>query len=69
THFQGVEQVEEYLQVWKSLKDSLDKESYCNGMDRLEKQLENAVSWRDQINTYFYRKSGIPDEMGRKIYD
>jgi len=69
THFQGVEQVEEYLQVWKSLKGSLDKESYCNVMDRLEKQLENAVSWRDQINTYFYRKSGIPDEMGRKIYD
>ena len=38
------------------------------GVERLFWQLENAVSWRDQVNTYFYRKSGIPDEKGRKIY-
>lgn len=51
-----------------SLKDSLDEESYLNMKERLLWQLENAVSWRDQVNTYFYRKSGIPDEKGRKIY-
>ena len=36
--------------------------------ERLERQFKNAVNWRDQINSYFYRKSGIPDEKGRKIY-
>ena len=24
--------------------------------------------WRDQVNTYFFRKSGIPDATGRTIY-
>ena len=24
--------------------------------------------WRDQVNTYFFRKSGVPDEQGRHIY-
>lgn len=68
THFEGVERVREYQAVWESLKDSLDEESYLNMKERLVWQLENAVSWRDQVNTYFYRKSGIPDEKGRKIY-
>ena len=68
TNFEGVERVREYQAVWESLKDSLDEESYLNMKERLVWQLENAVSWRDQVNTYFYRKSGIPDEKGRKIY-
>ena len=68
THFEGVERVREYQAIWESLKDSLDGESYLNMKKRLVWQLENAVSWRDQVNTYFYRKSGIPDEKGRKIY-
>lgn len=68
THFEGVERVREYQAVWESLKDSLDEESCLNMKERLVWQLENAVSWRDQVNTYFYRKSGIPDEKGRKIY-
>ena len=69
THFAGVEKVEQYESVWESLEPFLDEESYGNVKDRLKKQKENAINWRDQINTYFYRKSGIPDAHGRKIYD
>ncbi|MEY8356116.1 alpha-glucuronidase [Lachnospiraceae bacterium 54-53] len=69
THFTGVEKVEEYQRVWESLERFLDEESYGNVRERLKKQKENAINWRDQINTYFYRKSGIPDARGRKIYD
>ena len=36
--------------------------------ERLDEQARSATEWRDQINTYFYRKSGIPDERGRQIY-
>lgn len=68
THFRGVEIVKQYQDAWKSLKHAIDQESYQNGEERLALQLENAISWRDQINTYFYRKSGIPDEKGRNIY-
>lgn len=68
THFRGVETVKQYQDAWKSLRHAIDQESYQNGEERLALQLENAISWRDQINTYFYRKSGIPDEKGRNIY-
>lgn len=69
THFAGAEKVEQYERTWESLEPFLDEESYTNVRDRLKKQKENAINWRDQINTYFYRKSGISDAHGRKIYD
>lgn len=31
-------------------------------------QVANAAQWRDVVNSYFYRKSGIPDSRGRPIY-
>jgi alpha-glucuronidase len=34
----------------------------------LEARLANAGEWREQVNTYFYRLSGIPDAEGRTIY-
>lgn len=69
THFAGVEKVEQYESVWESLEPFLDEECFSNVRDRLKRQKENAINWRDQINTYFYRKSGIPDAHGRKIYE
>lgn len=69
THFAGAEKVEQYERTWESLEPFLDEESYTNVRDRIKKQKENAINWRDQINTYFYRKSGISDAHGRKIYD
>ena len=68
THFQGVEKVKEYQALWETFINLIDEKSYLNVKERLEKQYENAVNWRDQVNTYFYRKSGIPDEKGRKIF-
>ncbi|MCR2822877.1 alpha-glucuronidase family glycosyl hydrolase [Lederbergia panacisoli] len=68
THFRGVEQVEELINNWNKLKDKIDEIRYVNVQERLNLQLENAKSWRDQINTYFYRKSGIADEKNRTIY-
>ena len=32
--------------------------------ERLDEQVRCAEEWRDQINTYFFRKSGVPDERG-----
>ena len=34
----------------------------------LEVQLHDAIEWRDVVNTYFYRKTGIADAYGRTIY-
>jgi len=53
---------------WLSLRNQIDDESYQNVAERLQEQARSAKEWRDQINTYFYRKSGVPDAHGRTIY-
>lgn len=68
THFKGVEQVEEMRQNWLSLRGKVEEDVFLHVLDRLEGQLSHAQEWRDIINTYFFRKTGIPDELGRKIY-
>ena len=68
THFEGVEEVEAMIVAWEKLQDLIPKQIYDNVRERFGMQLNNACEWRDQINSYFYRKSGIADKMGRKIY-
>ncbi len=60
--------MESYLKSWQTLIGEIDELTYNNVLERLKLQLENARNWRDQVNTYFYRMSGIPDEKGREIY-
>ncbi|WP_195228758.1 alpha-glucuronidase [Lactococcus lactis] len=67
-HFEGFERVESYIKSWQALIGEIDEPTYNNVLERLKLQLENARNWRDQVNTYFYRMSGIPDEKGREIY-
>lgn len=68
THFEGYEAAESYQKQWESLKDELDPVSYENVKERLVEQVRCAREWRDQVNTYYFRKSGIADEKNRKIY-
>jgi len=68
THFEGVEEVKNYIKLWNQLEGKVDSTTYSNVKDRLSEQLRSAEDWRDQINTYFYRKSGVEDEKGRLIY-
>lgn len=68
THFEGVTEVEEMIARWESLQGCIDETIYQNVRERFGRQLLNARDWRDQVNSYFYRKSGIADEKGRTIY-
>ncbi|OQO83586.1 alpha-glucuronidase [Enterococcus casseliflavus] len=67
-HFEGVERVAVYQETWEKLSSELDKDSYENVKDLLSVQYHMAIEWRDQINTYFFRKSGVTDEHNRQIY-
>lgn len=67
-HFEGVERVEEYIESWKDFEGYVPDEDYQNITERLLEQHRVSIEWRDQINTYFFRKSGIADEKNRKIY-
>ena len=68
THFRGGENVRGYLEQWDRLRGRIPDEDFDNVNERLGRQLASAIEWRDQINTFFYRMSGIPDEQGRTIH-
>jgi alpha-glucuronidase len=68
THFEGYEEVEKFIGKWKELEGIIDDNIYNQVLERLFIQLDSARDWRDQINTYFFRISGIEDKNGRKIY-
>lgn len=68
THFAGVERVREYMATWDGLQGAIDGPRFENVAERLRRQLANAVAWRDMLNTYFHRLSGVPDERGREIH-
>ena len=68
THFEGVEIVDEMARRFEELRGKVPEKVYERVTVRLAHQKEHAREWRDQINTYFYRKSGIADEKGREIF-
>jgi alpha-glucuronidase len=67
THLEGVEDVRRFIEVWEGLKEKIPQEAYTPVRERFEGQLANASEWRDVVNDYFYRLSGIADEKGRHI--
>ncbi|MCA0753569.1 alpha-glucuronidase [Paenibacillus sp. N4] len=68
THFAGAERAAALAGTWETLRGRIDERIYVQAEARLRGQAEHAKEWRDIINTYFYRKSGIADEQGRTIY-
>lgn len=68
THFEGAGMAAEMAAGFEKLKGKLPDKVYARTMERFLHQKEHSCEWRDQINTYFYRKTGIGDEKGRVIY-
>lgn len=68
SHFEGADEAKELAAKWDSIKNEVPSDVYERVAERFKLQIENANEWRDQINSYFYRKTDIPDEKGRKIY-
>ncbi|MGC9665322.1 alpha-glucuronidase [Planosporangium sp. 12N6] len=68
THFAGAARVAEARERWKDLAGLVDADLHARVTERLDEQVRGAEEWRDQINAYFFRKSGVPDAHGRRIY-
>ncbi|GAA1959880.1 alpha-glucuronidase [Catenulispora subtropica] len=70
THFSGAERVHAMRSSWQEIEqaDLVDGDLYARVAERLDEQVRSAEEWRDQMNAYFFRKSGIPDAQGRRIY-
>ena len=66
-YFEGYEEV---LQMQQMLSEiDLPERDRTAVEERIQRQVCSAREWRDVINTFFHRLSGVPDEKGRKIYD
>ncbi|MEU9740799.1 alpha-glucuronidase [Micromonospora chersina] len=67
THFAGAEEVTALRRRWDRLDGLLDPALHARVRERLDEQVRCAEEWRDQVNAYFFRKSGVPDAQGRHI--
>ncbi len=65
THYQGAEEVERFAEQWRSLRGLVDGQRYEEVLKRLEYQAGHAQVWRDSINSWFLKTSGIADAKGR----
>ncbi len=58
--------------AWESLADlvgTVVPESFdARVRERLAEQRRSAAEWRDQVRTYFWRKSGVADASGREVF-
>jgi len=68
THFEGAEEAGLFLDLWVELHGLVEAETYQRTFNRFTNQKEHAKEWRDVINSYFYRKTLIPDQNGRPLY-
>ena len=65
-HFDGCAEAEHMEETLKSLPfPEPDRQIILH---RASLQTVNAREWRDVINTFFFRLSGIPDQQGRTLY-
>lgn len=64
-YYEGVEEVREYIQQWRSLHGKIDLARWAHVYEKLALQEHHAEHWRDLMCRYFLEKSGIPDAKGR----
>jgi len=65
SHYEGVEQAQDFIGQWKNLEGHIDGERYRDILARLEFQAGEAARWRDTICQWIYQLSGIADQKGR----
>ncbi|MFC6078288.1 alpha-glucuronidase family glycosyl hydrolase [Microbispora bryophytorum] len=67
THFAGAEEAVEARRRWEEAAGLFDPSLHARVERLLDEQVRCAEEWRDQVNAYFFRKSGVPDLRGRRI--
>ena len=64
-HYAGAAAAASYPARWEQLEGLIDAERYDQTLKLLTYQAGHAVVWRDAVNQWFERISGIPDAQGR----
>jgi alpha-glucuronidase len=64
-HYAGAEEAARFVADWKKLSGKVDDERYAAVLKAFEFQSGHACVWRDAVNDWFFKKSGVPDKKGR----
>jgi len=64
-HYAGAATAAMYPIRWEQLQGLVDDQRYDEILNLLTYQAGHAVVWRDAVNQWFERVSGIPDKLGR----
>jgi alpha-glucuronidase len=68
-HYLGAQEAAGFVTQWKSLDGLIDPERYEKILGLLEYQAGHAIVWRDSIDRWFEKMSGIPDDQHRIDHD
>jgi len=64
-HYKGAEEAAGLVRAWQTLDGRIDPERYQKTLALLEYQAGHAIVWRDAINRWFLKMSGIADDQHR----
>jgi alpha-glucuronidase len=65
SHYEGAAEAESFVERWRQLEGRVDEPRFREVLADLEYQAGHAEVWRDAINGWFLRTSGIADARGR----
>jgi alpha-glucuronidase len=65
SHYEGAATAATYPARWQQLHGLVDEERYDETLKLFTYQAGHAIVWRDAVNQWFQRISGIPDKLGR----
>jgi alpha-glucuronidase len=68
-HYLGAEEAAGLVTQWQSLDGRIDAPRYDKTLGLLEYQAGHAIVWRDAIDRWFKKMSGIPDHQHRIDHD
>ncbi len=68
-HYRGADEAAGLVREWQTLDGLIDPERYAKTLGLLEYQAGHAIVWRDAIDRWFEKMSGIPDDLHRIDHD
>ncbi len=68
THADGYDEVVRMASTCAAVQGKVPDAFFDRVTQRLAEQERSAREWRDQLRSAFFRRSGIPDATGRRIY-
>ncbi|MFZ0292246.1 MAG: alpha-glucuronidase family glycosyl hydrolase [Candidatus Sulfotelmatobacter sp.] len=65
SHYAGAEKTKQFVSQWQSLHRRIDDDRFHAVLAQLNYQSGHAIVWRDAVDDWFHRISGIGDAKGR----